>query len=187
VAAVYALTLLGLLVTVSGTLILTGNFDVARVGGAVPYVYALAGFGAAGIWTAWSNAWGRVGRALALVLLSIAVAGSAYWCTASLRELWTNPIIRRSHRNNLAYLTIWLRDHQVGNERVLGIAPGYDNALLGHDGSWLRGRQIDGYIGWDIESTLRRWEKEPGRRCCSSMPAAAPKRSRSTSRSCCRS
>ena len=159
---VYALTLLGLLVTVSGTLILTGNFDVARVGGAVPYVYALAGFGAAGIWTAWSNAWGRVGRALALVLLSVAVAGSAYWCTASLRELWTNPIIRRSHRNNLAYLTIWLRDHQVGNERVLGIAPGYDNALLGHDGSWLRGRQIDGYIGWDIESTLRRWEKEPG-------------------------
>ena len=63
---VFGLTLVGFVVTVGGTLIITGNFDVARVGGAVPYVYALAGFGAAGVLAAWSQAWGRAGRALAL-------------------------------------------------------------------------------------------------------------------------
>jgi hypothetical protein len=159
---VYLLTLIGFAVTVAGTLILTGNFDVARVGGAVPYVYVLAGFGAAGLWTAWGRAWGRPGRALAALLLAAGVAGAGYWCTSNLIELWTNPTIRRAHRNNLAYLTIWLRDHTHPDDRVLGFAPGFDNVLEGHDGSWLRGRQIPGVVAWDIESALRHWPREPG-------------------------
>jgi len=36
------------------------------------------------------------------------------------------------------------------------------NALEGHDGSWLRGREVLGFVAWDIESALRRWESEPG-------------------------
>jgi hypothetical protein len=159
---VLGLTLFGLVVTVSGTLILTGNFDVARVGGAVPYVYALAGFGAAGLWTAWSAAWGRAGRVLAAILLAAGVGAATYWCTGHLRSLWTDPIIRRAHRSNLAYLTVWLRDHVQPSERVLGITPGYTNVLQGHDGSWLRGREMEGYVGWDIESALRQWEHEAG-------------------------
>src|SRR5262249_38018592 len=146
----------------TGTLILTGNFDVARLGGAVPYVYALAGFGAAGLWAAWANAWGRAGRALAALLLAAGVIGGGDWGTGRPVGLWTNPIIRRAHRNNLAYLTVWLRDHAQPGERVLGIAPGYANALEGHDGSWLRGREVPGYVAWDVESALRRWQSEPG-------------------------
>ena len=159
---VFGLTLFGLSVTVAGTLILTGNFDVARVGGAVPYVYALAGFGAAGLWAAWSAAWGRVGRGLAALLLAAGVAAGTYWCTGHLRSLWSDPIIRRAHRSNLAYLTVWMRDHVRSDERVLGIAPGFTNALEGHDGSWLRGREMEGYVGWDIESALRQWQRESG-------------------------
>jgi len=159
---VFGLTVLGCAITVSGTLILTGNFDVARVGGAVPYVYVLAGIGAAGLWTTWSQAWGRAGRALATLGLAIAVAYAGVVCTRYAFELWSDPVIRRAHRNNLAYLTAWMRDHVRADESVMGIAPGYENVLGGHDGSFLRGRTIDGYVGWDIESVLRRWVKEPG-------------------------
>jgi hypothetical protein len=156
------LTLAGFVVTVSGTLIFTGNFDVARVGGAVPYVYALAGFGAAGVYAAWAQAWGRPGRALAAAALAVAIVYAGVWCTRNLVELWTNPVIRRAHRNNLAYLSIWLGQHVRPGERVLGIAPGFTNVLEGHDGSWLRGGDIGGVVTWDIQAALRQWEHEPG-------------------------
>jgi hypothetical protein len=159
---VFGLTLLGLLVTVTGTLVMTGNFDVARVGGAVPYVYVLAGVGAAGVLAVAVQAWGWVGRWLAVALLAAAVAAAGWENTRDLIALWTNPSVLRAHRNNLAYLTVWLRDHAKPGERVLGIAPGYANVLEMHDGGWLRGRDVDGFVTWDIESALRRWEREPG-------------------------
>jgi hypothetical protein len=159
---VMALTVAGFAITVTGTLIITGNFDVARVGGAVAYVYALVGFGAAGIYTAWSQAWGRAGRVIAAALLALAVSGGALWSTGYLVELWTSPEIRRAHRNDLAYLTIWMRDNVGPDENVLGIAPGYVNALEGHDGSWLRGRTVQGFVAWDIESALRAWPRQTG-------------------------
>ena len=109
---VFGLSVLGFLVTVSGTLILTGNFDVARVGGAVPYVYVLAGIGAAGLWASWAQAWRRTGRVLATLGLVAAVAAGATWCTRYAFQLWNDPVIRRAHRNNLAYLTAWMR-HRV--------------------------------------------------------------------------
>ena len=83
---------LGFAVTVCGTLVLTGNFDVARVGGAVPYVYALAGIGAAGVLAAFTAAWGRTGRVLALAALAAAIAGAGWWCTrAPVRALGLDP------------------------------------------------------------------------------------------------
>ena len=149
-------------VTFCGSLILTGNFDVARIGGATPYVYVLAGIGAAGFAEALRDAWGKVGRALAALLLAAAVAFSVYWCTNFLFELWSSPRVHLALRSNLAYITIWLRDHARPDERVVGIAPGYDNAITGQDGAWLRGRDIPGVIEWNIEGALEAWRRETG-------------------------
>lgn len=157
-----SLAMAGLVVTVGGTLIATGNFDVARVGGAVPYVYAMVGYGAASLAATWARAWGRPGRWGAALLLGLAVAGGGWWSTRNLVTLWTSPEIKRAHRNNLAYLTIWLREHVAPGERVLGIAPGYTNVLEGHDGSWLRGGPVGGTVAWDIETALQRWQRQPG-------------------------
>jgi len=159
---VFALTLIGFAVTVAGTLILTGNWDVARVGGAVPYVYVLAGFGAAGLSAAWISAWGRAGGTLSALLLAAAVAAGGAWGTSHLIELWNHPKVLRAHRNNLAYLTIWIGKNTRPGERVLGIAPTYENALEGHDGSWLRGGPVEGYVTNDLETALRQWEQRPG-------------------------
>ncbi|MGH7790479.1 MAG: glycosyltransferase family 39 protein [Candidatus Binatia bacterium] len=159
---VFALTLIGFVVHVAGTLVMTGNFDVARVGGAVAYVYVLAGFGAAGLAQALRDAWGRIGRVVGIVLLAGAVAAAAWVNTRDLNILWNSPQIRRSHRNNLAYLSVWLGQHVRPGERVLGIAPAHANVLQGHDGSWLRGGDIDGLVTWDIESALRAWAARPG-------------------------
>jgi hypothetical protein len=161
---VLALTLLGFAVTVAGTLIMTGNFDVARVGGAVPYVFALAGYGAAGVAAALAQAWSwrRIGHVVGSLLLAAAVLFAGYWNTRNLFLFWSSPAVQRSHRNNLAYLAVWLRQHVHPGERVLGIAPNHTNALAGHDGSWLRGGQIDGLVAFDVESALRAWLRERG-------------------------
>jgi hypothetical protein len=73
-----SLWLLGLLVTVSGTLITTVSTSPAWAVRCA--YYALVGFGAAGLW-AWGNAWGRAGRALAGLVLAAGVVGGGYWCT----------------------------------------------------------------------------------------------------------
>ena len=161
---VLGLTLFGFAVTFTGTLIMTGNFDVARVGGAVPYVYALAGFGAAGLAAALAQAWTwrRLGAAVGALLLAAAVLFSGYWNTRDLLEFWHSPAVRRAHRNNLAYLAVWMRYNVKPGERVLGIAPNYTNALEGHDGSWLRGGEVHGYVAFDVETALRSWLKEGG-------------------------
>jgi hypothetical protein len=156
------LPLFAFAVTFCGALILTGNFDVGRIGGATPYVYVLAGIGAAGFAEALRNAWGKTGRALSALLLAAAVAFSAFWCTNFLFELWGSPRVRLALRNNLAYITIWLRDHARPDERVVGIAPGYTNAITGQDGAWLRGRDIPGAIDWNIEGALETWRREQG-------------------------
>ncbi|HET6223246.1 MAG TPA: glycosyltransferase family 39 protein, partial [Dongiaceae bacterium] len=161
---VLGLTLLGFAVTLTGTLIMTGNFDVARAGGAVPYVYALAGYGAAGIAAALAHAWRwrRLGLAVAALLLAAAVGFAGYWNTRNLFEFWDSPTVKRAHRNNLAYLAVWMRKTVQRGERVLGIAPNYTNALAGHDGSWLRGGEVYGVVNFDVESALRGWLRERG-------------------------
>ena len=97
------------------------------------------------------------------------------WSRSNLIELWTNPELRRAHRNDLAYLTVWLRDHVGPASACSASAPGYANVLEGHDGSWLRGRSISGFgsVG-HRERAARVAAASPARRCCSSSPAARP-------------
>lgn len=159
---IFLLTAAGFAVHVLGTLVFTGNFDVARVGGAAGFVYVLAGIGAAGVAGALDAAWGRRGRALALALLAAAVAWAGWWNTTNLRQFWGSVEVRRAHRNNLAYLTIWVRDHRRPDERVLGVAPNYTNAIKSHDGIWLLGGAVPGVLVSDLDTALRAWPSEPG-------------------------
>ena len=161
---VLLLTLAGFVVHVLGTLVFTGNFDVARVGGSAGFAYVLAGIGAAGVSGALGSAWGRAGRVLAWTALAAALAWAAMWNTTNLRAFWSSPEVRRAHRNNLAYLTIWVRDHRRPDERVLGVAPLYTNAIKNHDGIWLLGGPgaVPGQLASDVETALRAWPQDPG-------------------------
>ncbi|MDX2171466.1 MAG: glycosyltransferase family 39 protein [Deltaproteobacteria bacterium] len=159
---VLLLTLAGFIVHVLGTLVATGNFDVARVGGSVAYVYPLAGVGAAGVIAALAAAWGRWARWLAGAALGLAAVWSAWaWDTPHLLQLWSAPEVRRAHRNELAFLTVWVRDHVRPGERVVGIAPLHPNAIKSHDGSWLMPDRPPGRIVSDVESALRDWLANP--------------------------
>lgn len=156
-----ALTLVGFVVHVVGTLVATGNFDVARVGGAVAYAYPLVGLGAAGLVAALGAAGGRRARALAWAALAAAVVWAAWWNTTHLQALWASPEVRRAHRSDLAYVTLWVRDHVRAGERVIGIAPQAPNAITTHDGIWLMPRKPPGRIVSDVESALRDWLTHP--------------------------
>lgn len=158
---VLLLTLAGFLVHVVGTLVATGNFDVARVGGSVAYVYPLAGVGAAGLMAALGAAWGDWARRLAGVALALAVGWAAWWDTTRLEQLWNSPEVRRAHRNELAYLTVWIRDHVKPGERVVGLAPLHPNAIKTHDGIWLMPERPPGRIVADVETALRDWLANP--------------------------
>lgn len=159
---VLALTLAGGVVHVVGALVLTGNFDVARVGGAVVYVYALVGIGAAGACASLASAWGRAGRALAVGVLVAAVGWAAWWNTRNLQEFWSSAQVRRAHHHPLSYLTIWLRDNLHPGERVLGVAPNLTFAVRSHDGIWLLGRRDVGTLTADVDAALRTWAATPG-------------------------
>jgi hypothetical protein len=159
---VLLLTLAGFAVHVVGTLVFTGNFDVARLGGAVGFTYVLAGIGAAGVAGALTAAWGRGGRVLAWCALAAAVGWAGLSNTGHLRTFWASPNVHRAHRNNLAYLTIWVRDHRRPDERVLGIAPLYTNAIRSHDGIWLLGGKAPGQLTSDVDTALRAWPQDPG-------------------------
>ena len=157
------LTLGGFVVHVLGTLVMTGNFDVARVGGSAGFLYVLAGIGAAGVAGALTRAWGRAGRWLAWALLAAALGWAAWWNTDGLRAFWGSVEVRRAHRNNLAYLTIWVRDERRPDERVLGVAPLFTNAIKSHDGIWLLGPgKVPGELFSDVDTALRAWPAEPG-------------------------
>lgn len=157
---VFALTVAGLGITVAGTLIATGNFDVGRVGGAVPYVYACVGYGAAALALL---ARGRAAavQALAAALLAAAVLAAAHRNTQVLVAYWESPVVRRALRSNLAFLSSWLRRHGREDEQVIAVAPGYHHVLEANDAAWLRGREASGIAAWDVESALRYWSDNP--------------------------
>lgn len=156
------LTAAGALGTVAGTLVLTGNFDVNRVGGAVPYVYALAGFGAAGIVEAFSVGWGRIARRVAIVALAGGVLGSVYVNTRFLQEYWSSPIVQQGLRSNLAYHSSWLRRNYRPGEQVVGVSPTYPFLIQANDSAWLRGIDMPGRVAHDLEAALRYWQAHPG-------------------------
>ncbi len=87
---------------------------------------------------------------------------AAVWNTSHLREFWGSTEVRRAHRNNLAYLSIWVRDHRRPGERVLGVAPLYTAAIRSHDGIWLLGGPVPGQLSSDVDTALHAWPQEPG-------------------------
>jgi hypothetical protein len=159
---VFALTLAGLGITIAGTLVLTGNFDIGRAGGAVPYVYACVGYGAAAL-AALARGRGRGVQGAMAILLVAAVAGATYRNTQALFSYWESPSVRRALRSNLAYLSSWLGRNARPDEQVVAVAPGYHHVLQGNDAAWLRGRDMNGIAAWDVESALRYWSQNPGK------------------------
>lgn len=155
------LTGLGAVGTVAGTLVLTGNFDVNRVGSAVAYIYALVGFGAAGIVEAFAVGWGHRARRLVILLLACGVLGSVYVNTRFLQEYWDSPTVRQGLRSNLAYLSSWLRRNFRPGEQVVGAVPNQPFVLTGNDAAWLRGGEMPGRIVCDLDEALRYWHAHP--------------------------
>lgn len=160
---VFGLTLVGFSGSLAGVLVVTGNVDVGRAGGIVPYAFALAGYGAACVVAALEAAWGRAGRLAAIASLTVAVLLAGYLNTTSLFEFWASPAVRQAYRKDLPYLSTWLREHLREGERVVGIVPGDWNVLMPNDAAWLRGGDIPGTVSLDIESALRDWAKSPGK------------------------
>jgi hypothetical protein len=157
---IFALTIAGLAITVAGTLVATGNFDVGRVGGAVPYVYACAGFGAASL-AALARGGARRSRMALYALLTAAVLYAGYLNTSALFEYWSSPSVHRALRSNQAYLASWLHRNVRDGEQVVAIAPGYTQVLREGDAGWLRGDEMPGITTWDIDSALRYWSAHP--------------------------
>jgi hypothetical protein len=160
---VFGLTAAAFVLTLAGTTVVTGNFDIGRAGGAVPYAYALVGYGAAAVVAALGRAWGRAGRIGALCLLTAAVGAAFYLNTSFLFDFWSSPVVKRALRNNLPYLASWLRTNVRDGEQVVGVIPKYTYVLRENDAAWLRGRPMPGIAAWDIESALRFWAGKPGK------------------------
>jgi hypothetical protein len=151
------LTVVALAMTLGGTLVATGNFDPVRAGGAVPFVYGLAGYGAAALLQAFTAVWGAWGRRLAITLLSLAVLAAWADNTRFLRDFVSSPLIRKNQFRHLAYLSAWIGRNARPGEVVLAIAPGHSYAFEGNDAVWLRGVGVQGTGAWDIASALSSW------------------------------
>ncbi len=160
--SVLGLTLAGLLVTVAGTLVLTGNFDIGRVGGAVPYVFACVGYAAASL-DALARGRDRRLRLLVWAGLAAAVLWAGYLNTNALLRYWSSPTVRRAYRHNLAYLAGWLGQNARPGEQIVALAPGYHHVLLENDAAWLRGREMNGIAAWDLNTALQYWTAHPGK------------------------
>jgi hypothetical protein len=119
----------------------------------------LVGFGAAGVVAALTAAWGRIGRMIAIVLLAGGVVAATYSNTTFMYRFWTSLNVRQAMRNNLPYLCTWLREHQRGNEYVIGVAPMFTYVIGPSDAAWLRGRDMPGLVVGDIETALRHWAR----------------------------
>jgi hypothetical protein len=159
---VFGLTVVALAVTLAGTLVVTGNWDVIRASAAVIYVYALVGYGAASLVAVLSGAWQRIGRVCAVTLLTAGVLVAGYLNTKTVVQFSTSPFVRKAEFMPLAYLQVWLRKHVHNGERVEGISPLCPHALGPNDGAWLRGREMPGILTPDVESALRDWSRHGG-------------------------
>lgn len=158
----YGVVLAGFAVTFVGTLVATGNFDVLRCASTVPHVYGLVAVGAGAMWAAVSRVPGRSGRMVAALTITAGIVFGAYWNVRLLHDLWTSPTVRMHYRNDLTYLSTWLRDN--GQDRdVVGVVP-YNAvvAFIDNDGSWLRGPGVRGRGTWDVGGALARLEQIKG-------------------------
>jgi hypothetical protein len=94
---------------------------------------------------------------LAALVLTAALGWSAYENTGFLFEYWNSQPVKIAQRNNLAFVSAWLRENVRDDEQVIGTAGRVSNALGVNDAQWLRGREIDGALEWDVETALRAW------------------------------
>jgi hypothetical protein len=158
----YGLTLAGFGITFLGTLVATGNFDVLRAAANIPYVYSLVAVGAGAVYAACARCFGALGRVLAALALAFGVAWSGHWNATLLRDLWSSSTTREHYRNDLAYLSTWLRENAAGR-KVIGLIPtGAKVVFQDHDASWLRGPNVRGESTWDVAETLARLRAETG-------------------------
>jgi hypothetical protein len=158
---IFGLTAVAFLLTLAGTLVLTGNWDVGRAATTMVYPYALAGYGAAAVSAVLEGAWRKGGRKVAVALFTAAVCAATYLNTSFLFAFWDSPVVRAAMHNNLALLSSWLRNNVHPGERVVAIAPGYTYVLGPNDAAWLRG-PVDGIAVANIDAALRNLVANPG-------------------------
>lgn len=151
---IFGLTTVAFLLTLAGTLVLTGNWDTGRAATTMVYPYALAGYGAAAVSAVFEGVWRKGGRVAAVALFTAALSAAAYLNTSFLFSFWSSPVVRRAMHNNLALLSSWLRNNVRPGERVVMVAPGYTYVLGPNDAMWLRG-PADGIAVANVEAALR--------------------------------
>ena len=157
------LSLLGFLVTFTGTLVATGNFDMARAGCNVVYTHALAGFGAAGVAALLrsllaSFAWRS---AIVAVVLAAIVGVAGFSNLRFLDAYWHSPEVRRAQHLELAYQMIWLKQNVRSGERVVGLSSRQFNVLMPHDASWIGSGRVEGNVFGDLWATIEELRKHP--------------------------
>lgn len=145
-------------VTMIGAMIITGELNALRFSVTIPYLYFFVGVAAAAAYQVWGRAWGRFGRAAALVLLAIGCTWAAHTNLGFLRSYWTSEVTLRAARYSLAFVADWLGRNTRLDEQVVGAATGRGSEALGQsDGAWLLGRKIPGVFEMDIMSALEGW------------------------------
>lgn len=148
------------LFTAAGAMVVTSDFNALRMSVTIPYLYFFVGVAAAGLWTVWQRAWGRAGQGLAVIVLAAGLAWAARANIEFLAEYRAAPAVRKALRNNLAYLSNWLRDNVDADEQVVGVAGRSSNALIGNDAAWLRAHDIPGALEWDVVAALHAWRQD---------------------------
>lgn len=167
-AGLVPLSLFAFLVTFTGTLIATGNFDMARAGCNVTYIHVLAGYGAAGLAALLRSLLGgdeggaprRLGVA---VVLAACVAAAAHANLSFLTRYWRSPEVREASHLELAYQTQWLSETVRPGEYVVGLSVRAFNVLMGNDASWMRAPHVEGTVAADLWSMIDEIQKHRGR------------------------
>lgn len=147
---------------VTGTLIVTGNWDVGRASAVIVYVYALAGYGAAAFHATVSRRWGRTGHWVATGLLVVGVAIAAAENARAVYAYSTSPIVRRWQFFSLPFFSSWLRVHVRPDEQVVAVvSPDLANVLDRNDAAWLRGA-MEGRVFVDPVEAVAAWRALTG-------------------------
>lgn len=155
----FGLFAVAFVVTTVGAMIITGELNTLRMSVTIPYLYFFAGLAGAAIHLLWRRAWGRIGGALAILLLLVGIGWASYSNLGFLHRYWTSPGTRAAARSNLALLASWLGQNVRPGEQVVGAGGRSSEALGPSDAAWLRGDPIPGVMEWDILTALHGWKE----------------------------
>lgn len=158
--SLFGLFAVGFALTAFGAMVVTADFNALRLSVTIPYLYFFVGVAALSLLVAMRRAWGRLGWWLATLLLAAGLAWAARASVEFLAAYRGSPVVRKVARNNLAYLSNWLRENVDEVEQVVGVGGKSYNALIGNDAAWLRGRPIPGVLEWDVMTALRAWKQD---------------------------